>query len=87
MTDVNTKNCVLSLRECGEEKNVVKGCESMSGWYWFATEINEKTATCFGYVQGTYPEWGYFSVAELDSIPMVWEIKDCDLPHSGRREY
>jgi len=87
MTELITKNGELYLRAYGDEKKVLKGWESMSGWYWFATEINEKTATCFGYVQGTYPEWGYFSVAELDSIPMVWEIKDCDLPHSGRREY
>ena len=86
MTELITKNGELYLRAYGDENKVLKGWESMSGWYWCATEINDD-GTCFGYVQGTYPEWGYFSVAELDSIPMVWEIKDCDLPYSGRRDY
>ena len=64
---------------------VLQGWESMSGWYWFATEMNDD-GNHFGFVQGLYPEWGYLSQAELDSIPSVWKINDCDLPHAGRRD-
>ena len=41
----------------------------------------------FGYVQGGYDEeWGYFSQAELGSMPgKVWMIKEIDLPFAGRR--
>ena len=41
----------------------------------------------FGYVQGFENEWGYFSEAELNSLPgQVWPIKECDLPYAGRRK-
>jgi len=78
-------------------KEIIRGWESFSGWYWFATEktrtqtsvINGKPVKdviWFGYVQGIYEEWGYFSEAELKSLgPQVWEIPNKNLPHSGRR--
>jgi len=40
----------------------------------------------FGFVQGLDDEWGYLSQAELESLKgRVWEIKQRDLVHSGRR--
>jgi|TARA_R110000824_G_scaffold64572_2_gene168657 hypothetical protein len=65
---------------------VLKGWESYSGWYWFATELN-KDGYHYGYVQGMYDEWGSFSQDELESLGKykVWKIKDIDLPHAGRR--
>ena len=67
------------------DEKIIKGWESFSGWYWFATELNDD-GQHFGFVQGTYPEWGYFDEAEIMSLsPMAWQIKDCDLAHSGRR--
>tara|TARA_R110000824_G_scaffold103307_5_gene245408 strand:+ start:346 stop:639 length:294 start_codon:yes stop_codon:yes gene_type:complete len=68
------------------ERRVLKGWESMSGWYWFATELDEDTGNHFGYVQGMYEEWGYFSQQELESMPdQIWPIKDVDLAIAGRR--
>ena len=85
MTQLITEDDSLFLSMNDEHKvKVLKGWESMSGWYWFATELHED-GFHFGYVQGTYPEWGYFSEQELDSINSVWKIKDIDLPFSGRR--
>ena len=80
-------------------KEVLKGWESFSGWYWFGTElayiqdslINEKTIkddpVWFGFVQGLEEEWGYFSQSEIESLGKyrVWPIKAIDLPHAGRR--
>ena len=67
------------------DKEVLKGWESFSGWYWFATELNND-GIHFGLVQGFEDELGYFSEAELKSLGLkVWEIKKIDLPHAGRR--
>ena len=73
------------------DKEVIKGWESFSGWYWFATEMEEKdydgAPLWFGYVQGFENEWGTFSQTELESLGWnVWEIKEIDLPYAGRRD-
>ena len=79
-------------------KEVLKGWESFTGWYWFATEkVREQTSLVdgkwvkdtiwFGFVQGFEEEWGDFSQAELESLnPQVWEIPKRNLAWSGRRE-
>ena len=79
-------------------RKVIKGYESFSGWYWFATEIvqiqdtilngkiYENDTIYFGFVQGFEEEWGDFSKAELESLkPKVWKIPKKNLPYSGRR--
>lgn len=67
------------------DRKVLKGWESFSGWYWFATELGPD-GIHFGYVQGMENEWGSFSENELMSLgPRVWPIKEIDLPHAGRR--
>jgi hypothetical protein len=82
-------------------QKVIKGYESFSGWYWFATEEAYKQDSLlpngkevkddiiyFGLVQGQEEEWGYFSKAEIESLkPKTWEIKKIDLSYSGRRDY
>ena len=81
-----------------DSQKVLKGWESFSGWYWFATEkanrqdsiidgkVYKNDQIWFGYVQGFADEWGYFSQAELESLaPKVWEIPKKNLPYSGRR--
>ena len=84
-TKLETRDDGLYILAWGEEYKVLKGWESFSGWYWFATEIN-KNGLCFGFVQGTHPEWGYFSTQEIEELGnMAWPIKACDLPHAGRR--
>ena len=71
-------------------KKVLRGWESFSGWYWFATEKVEEIdgdTIWYGLVQGFYEEWGTFSQRELEALhPKVWEIPHRNLPWSGRRE-
>jgi hypothetical protein len=81
-------------------KEVLKGWESFSGWYWFATEkVQEqmsmlepdkppvKDTIWYGLVQGMEEEWGDFSQAELEELKgKVWEIPKTDLVGSGRRK-
>lgn len=89
-----TKNDDLYI----DNKKVLRGWESWNGLYWFATEeaykqdsvIDGKTykddTIYYGFVQGQFDEWGYFSQAEVESLkPRVWEIPKKDLPCSGRR--
>ena len=78
-------------------QEVLKGWESFTGWYWFAVEesykqdsvidgkVFENDQIYFGYVQGQFDEWGYFSKAELGINSLVWEIKKEDLAYAGRR--
>ena len=80
-------------------KKVIKGWESFSGWYWFATEkIREQLSDLgdgrgtpdtiyFGLVQGLEEEWGDFSEAEIKSLGpmMAWELKGGGLRCAGRR--
>lgn len=81
-------------------KKVLRGWESFSGWYWFATEKADKQDSqidgqvykndtiWFGYVQGLEEEWDYFSQAEIESLkPKTWEIPKKNLVYSGRRKY
>ena len=83
----------LETREDGlyiNGQKVIKGWESFSGWYWFATEMEQEdydgAPLWFGFVQGMHDEWGTFWQGELDAQEWrVWEIKDIDLPHAGRR--
>ena len=89
MTKLETRNNELYA---GEQK-VLKGWESFSGWYWFATEKTsdnyDGAPLWFGFVHGFADEWGSFSEAELNTMiarNRVWEIKDIDLPHAGRRD-
>mgnify|MGYP007073400645 FL=1 len=84
-TKLITKNDELYLKQGESEHKVLKGWESMNGWYWFATELNND-GLHFGYVQGTYPEWGHFHQEELKSIPTVWEIPQENLAISGRMD-
>ncbi len=38
-----------------------------AGWTWYVLEFDGRDI-CFGYVVGHYPELGYFSLAELESV-------------------
>ena len=81
-------------------KMVLRGWESFSGWYWFATEKAREQMSdlgdgkpvldtiWFGYVQGFEEEWGYFSQAEIERLkPKTWAIPKKNLVYSGRRRY
>jgi len=79
-------------------KEALRGWESFTGWYWFATEkVQEQESLIdgkyiedtiwFGFVQGFEEEWGDFSQAELENLrPMVWELPKKALVWSGRRK-
>ena len=57
-----------------EGKPILRAWESFTGWYWFAVE-HVGGDIYFGFVIGTFPEWGNFSRAELAAnSPMVWEL-------------
>ncbi len=39
-----------------------------SNWSWYLVEYDPETKTGFGLVAGTYVEWGYFNLEELESL-------------------
>lgn len=80
-------------------KEVLRGWESYSGWYWFAIRkvqtqdsdmgdgtVIENDTIWFGLVQGLEEEWGDFSQGEIERLhPKTWPIPKENLPWSGRR--
>ena len=61
-------------------KPIIRAWESFTGWYWFGLEEVEP-GYWYGFVIGIYPEWGYFSEAEIKSLaPFAWEVKPHDIP-------
>lgn len=95
MAKFESKNGKLFI----DGKEIIKGFESFTGWYWFATELSHVQDSeigdriylsdniWFGFVQGPdEDEWGYFSQAEIESLrAQTWEIPKKNLPYSGRR--
>lgn len=67
------RNALPKLREQSDSKDptvFAKFLFPTSGWTWFVTE-GEETGDdflFFGRVIGFEPEWGYFSLSELESI-------------------
>jgi len=47
---------------------VAKYFHPWSSWTWYATEWDEENQTWFGFVDGTFGEWGYFSMAEFNAV-------------------
>lgn len=39
-----------------------------SGWSWYVTEYDPETQTFFGYVDGQFPELGYFTLQQLQAV-------------------
>jgi hypothetical protein len=39
-----------------------------SSWTWHVVEYDKEDKIFFGYVDGLYPEWGYFSLVELEEV-------------------
>lgn len=44
---------------------IVKFFDPCGSWTWYATEFNAEDGIFFGYVDGNFPEWGTFSLAEF----------------------
>ena len=59
----NTDQTPLEERIC-----YVRFFHCLSNWTWFATEFDPATGIFFGWVDGDFPEWGTFSLEEMESI-------------------
>jgi hypothetical protein len=46
----------------------VKLFNPCGSWTWYVQDW-DGTDVCFGWVQGTEPEWGYFSLQEISEYP------------------
>lgn len=46
----------------------VKFFQPWGRWTWYATEYSPEEKIFFGFVDGDFPEWGYFSLEELESV-------------------
>ena len=83
-------------------RKVIKGYQSVTGWYWFAVEdagiqdtvvndqLIENDQIYYGLVQGEEEEWGNFSEGRLKGLEQqgwVRELSKDELPSAGRRSY
>ena len=46
----------------------VKFFHPMCNMTWYATEFDPETGLFFGWVDGQFPEWGNFSLQEMESL-------------------
>jgi hypothetical protein len=46
----------------------VKFFSPWTGWSWYATEYDPRERRFYGFVEGDFPEFGYFSLDELESV-------------------
>ena len=46
----------------------VKFFTPWSSWIWYAVEFDPDKGIFFGYVDGDFPEWGYFGLWELTEV-------------------
>ena len=51
-----------------DPKVVVKFFDPTGSWTWYATEYDSEQRLFYGYVRGMESEWGYFGLAELESV-------------------
>jgi len=66
------ETCSWNGENVGDKARVhVKFFSPWSGWTWYATEYDPVERRFFGYVKGDFPEYGYFSLDELESVEMM----------------
>ncbi len=46
----------------------VKFFHPLCSWTWYATEFDPETGIFFGWVDGDFPEWGNFSLDEMEAV-------------------
>ena len=61
---------LYSLEETKLEDKIcqVKFFHPFCSWTWYAVEFDPKEGLFFGWVDGSFPEWGYFSLDEMKSV-------------------
>lgn len=64
------KNKIPKLHETSEQEDprvYVKFFDPTGSWTWYGMEFDGED-TFYGYVDGDYGEYGYFSLSELQSV-------------------
>jgi len=56
-----------STQDDPDPKAICKFFTPDAGWTWYASEFDGEDLF-FGWVEGNYPEWGYFSLSELERV-------------------
>ena len=46
----------------------VKFFHPFCSWTWYATEFDPESGIFFGWVDGDFPEWGNFSLDEMEAV-------------------
>lgn len=46
----------------------VKYFTTWNDWRWYGVEFDPETKLFYGWVDGDFPEWGYFSLDELSQV-------------------
>ena len=76
-----TKELINRFNEIGEQSSnenpliIAKFFNPTGSATWYVTEYYPETNICFGYVTGmTANEWGYFSINELQSVKVRFNL-------------
>ena len=76
-----TKTLEDRFKEIGDQSEisdpiiVAKFFNPCGSQTWYASEYDQQTGVCFGYVTGMYfDEWGRFSVHELEALKLPYGL-------------
>jgi len=56
------------ITSCKDKICYVKFFHPFSNWTWYGCEFDPETGIFFGWVDGDFPEWGNFSLEEMESL-------------------
>jgi hypothetical protein len=74
MAQLLTKQLKARFKKVGEQETpdpiiIAKFFNPCGAETWYVCEYNDETKICYAYVTGIWEdEWGYFSLAELESL-------------------
>jgi hypothetical protein len=59
---------------CDEKICYVKFFNPVGSYTWYATEFDPATGIFFGWVDGDFPEWGNFSLEEMQNVRLPFGL-------------
>ena len=66
-------------QELDDHRLLLRFYHPLCQWSWYAVEYNSEERVFFGWTDGQFQEWGYFSLLEMafvevKGVPVFWDV-------------